>query len=143
MGFILKLKKLEVRLIKKTLMQRELQKMAQVMLDQMNFSMIQSQSRMEQEQKDMDTLLSTFTENIVDDQQDQNFSQDDNVVPKKKKKMKQGKDYSNTKVKTRNLLTNVSYKRFKQSDFKKNSFIIYILSFLVQNFNPINLEKKT
>ena len=38
------------------------------------FLMIQSQSRMEQEQKDMDTLLSTFTENIVDDQQDQNFS---------------------------------------------------------------------
>ena len=58
--------------------------MAQAMLDQMNFLMIQSQSRMEQEQKDMDTLLSTFTENIVDDQQDQNLSQDDNVVPKKR-----------------------------------------------------------
>ena len=39
---------------------------------------------MEQEQKDMDTLSSTFTENIVDDQQDQNLSQDDNVVPKKR-----------------------------------------------------------
>ena len=59
--------------------------MAQEMLDQANFSMIQSQSRMEQEQKDMDTLLSTFPENIVDDQQDENFSQDDNVVPKKKR----------------------------------------------------------
>ena len=58
--------------------------MAQAMLDQMNFLMIQSQSRMEQEQKDMDTLLSTFTENIVDDQQDQNFSQDNYVVPKKR-----------------------------------------------------------
>ena len=56
--------------------------MAQAMLDQANFSMIQSQSRMEQEQKDMETLLSTFTENIGD-QQDQKFSQDDNVVPKK------------------------------------------------------------
>ena len=83
--FILKLRKLEVRLIKKTLMQRELQKMAQAMLDQMNFSMIQSQSRMEQEQKDMETLLSTFTESIGD-QQDQNFSKDDKVVPKKKKR---------------------------------------------------------
>ena len=113
--------------------------MAQAMLDQANFSMIQSQSRMEQEQKDMETLLSTFTESIGD-QQDQNFSQDDNVVPKKK--MKQRKDYSNTKVKTRNLLTNVSYRRFKQSDFNKNSFITDILSFLVQNFNPINLERK-
>ena len=112
--------------------------MAQAMLDQANFSLIQSQSRMEQEQKDMETLLSTFTESIGD-QQDQNFSQDDNVVPKKK--MKRRKDYSNTKVKTRNLLTNVSYRRFKQSDFMKNSFIIDILSFLVQNFNPINLKK--
>ena len=57
--------------------------MAQAMLDQANFLMIQSQSRMEQEQKDMETLLSTFTESIGD-QQDQNVSQDDNVVPKKR-----------------------------------------------------------
>ena len=58
--------------------------MAQAMLDQMNFSLIQSQSRLEQEQKDMETLLNTFTENIAEDQQDQNSYQDDNVVPKKK-----------------------------------------------------------
>ena len=57
-------------------------------------------------------------------------------------KKKRRKDYSNTKVKTRNLLTNVSYRRFRQSDFKKDNFIIDILSFLVQNFNPINLERK-
>ena len=56
--------------------------------------------------------------------------------------MKQRKDYSNTKAKNRNLLTNVSYRRFKQSDFMKNSFIIDILSFLLQNFNQINLERK-
>ena len=87
----------------------------------------------------METLLSTFTESIGD-QQDQNFSQDDNVVPKKK--IKRRKDHSNTKVKTRNLLTNVSCIRFKQFDFNKNNFIIDILSFLVQNFNPINLERK-
>ena len=54
------------------------------MLDQMNFLLIQSQSRLEQEQKDMETLLNTFTENIAEDQQDQNSSQDDNVVPKKR-----------------------------------------------------------
>ena len=56
--------------------------------------------------------------------------------------MKRRNDYSNTKVKTRNLLTNVSYRRFKQSDFNKTSFIVDILSFLVQNFNPINLDIK-
>ena len=56
--------------------------------------------------------------------------------------MKRRKDYSNTKVKTRNLLTNVSDSRFKQSDFNKTSFIVDILSFLVQNFNPINFKRK-
>ena len=59
-----------------------------------------------------------------------------------KKEMKRKSDYSNTKVKARNLLTNVSYRRFKQSDFYKDSFIIDILSFLIQNFNPINLYTK-
>ena len=87
----------------------------------------------------METLLSTFTENI-ESQQDQDLSQDDNVVPKKK--LKRRKDYSNTKVRTRNLLTNVSYRRFKQSDFNKSCFITDILSFLLQNFNPINLDRK-
>ena len=83
--------------------------------------------------------MSTFTEN-TEDQQDLNFSQDNNVVSKKQ--LKHRNDYSNTKVKTRNLLTNVSYKRFKQFDFNKDSFVVDILSFLVQNFNPVNLDVK-
>ena len=94
---------------------------------------------MNEEQKDMETLLSTFSGNI-EEQQDLNFSQDNNVVPKKE--MKRRSDYSNTKVKTRNLLTNVSYRRFKQSDFNNPSFIVDSLSFLVPNFNPINLDIK-
>ena len=56
--------------------------------------------------------------------------------------MKRRNDYSNTKVKTRNLLTNVSCRRFKQSDFNKTSFLVGILSFLIQNFNSINFVKK-
>ena len=39
-------------------------------------------------------------------------------------------------------LTNVSYRRFKQTDFNKNNFIIDIMSFLTQNINPINLDRK-
>ena len=132
MAFILKLKKLEVRLIKKILTQKELQKMAQAMLDQANFSMIQSQSRMEQEQKDMETLEHLYRKYRK------------SARPKcfSKKKMKRRKGYSNMKVKTRNLLTNVSYRRYKQSDFNKSGFIIDILSFSLQNFNPINLDRK-
>ena len=55
--------------------------------------------------------------------------------------MRKRKDYSNTKVKTRNLLTNVSCRRFKQTDFNKK-IIVDIMSFLTQNFNPINLDRK-
>ena len=83
--------------------------------------------------------MKTFTES-VEEQQSQNFSPDNNAVLKKETKRKS--DYSNTKVKARNLLTNISYRRFKQSDFYKDSFIIDILSFLVQNFNPVNLDIK-
>ena len=118
--------------------------MAQAMLDFHEFSVmqIQNQSIPEQEQKDMETLLSTFTEG-TESQQNQNFSWDDNDVPPKRKgKRNSTTNYSNAKVKSRNLLTNVSYRRFKQSDFNTSSFIVDILSFLVQNFNPINLDRK-
>ena len=57
--------------------------MVQAMIDFQNFSQFQSQSRLELE-KDMETLLSIFTEEIGS-QQDQDFSQDDNDVPKNKK----------------------------------------------------------
>ena len=56
--------------------------------------------------------------------------------------MRQRKDYSSSKVKTRNLLTNMSCRRFKQTDFNKEKFIVNIMSFLTQNFNPINLDRK-
>ena len=81
--------------------------------------------------------MKTFTEEN-ENQQSQNSSQDNNV-PKKEKCRS---DYSNTKVKARNLLTNVTYRRFKLSDFMKDSFVIDLLSFLVQNCNPLNLEIK-
>ena len=87
------------------------------------FSLMQSenQSIPQHEQKDMETLLSTFTEG-TESQQDQNFSQDDNDVPPKKKKRNSTINYSNTKVKARNILTNVSHRRLKQSVF--NTFLI-------------------
>ena len=88
--------------------------------------------------------MSTFTKEIGS-QQDQNFSQDDNDVPKKKRKRRKRtakSNYSNTKVKARNFLTIVSYRRFKQKGFNIASFIIDILPFVVQYFAPINLDRK-
>ena len=87
--------------------------------------------------------MSTFTEEIGS-QQYQNFSQDDNDLPKKKRKRKRTakSNYSNTKFKAKNLLANVSYRRFKQKDFNNASFIIVILLFIVQYSTPINLNRK-
>ena len=113
--------------------------MTQAILNQIDFTIFQNQSKMEedysQETKDLATLLQTFTaEN--EDQQDQSFSQDNNVDQKKRA------PYSSTKVKARNLLTNVGYRRFKNSEFQKTNFVIDILSFLLYNCNPTNLEIK-
>ena len=80
--------------------------------------------------------MQTFTAE-EESQQDQNSSHDNNVVKSKQKTF-----YSSTKVKARNLLTNVAYRRYKESDFDKTNFIIDILSFLVYNCNPTNLEIK-
>ena len=57
--------------------------MAQAMTDFQRFSQFQSQSRVEQE-KDMQTPLSPFSEKIRS-QQDPGFFEDNNNVPKKKK----------------------------------------------------------
>ena len=115
--------------------------MAQAMFNQIDFSILQSWSKMEaeldQETKDLAILLKTFTDEN-ENQQDQNSSQDNNVDPTKKKRAA----YNNTKVKARNLLTNVAYRRFKITDFNKTNFVVDILSFLVQNCNPTNLEIK-
>ena len=59
--------------------------MAQAMLDFHKFYLMQSQNQSlpEQEQKDMETLSSTFTEG-TESQQNQNFSQENNDIPPKK-----------------------------------------------------------
>ena len=74
------------------------------MIDYRTYSQYPKLNRAE-EDKDMQTLLGTFSEE-AGSQQDQDFSQDDNNVPKKS-----NSKYSSTKVKTRNLLTNLSYQR--------------------------------
>ena len=54
----------------------------------------------------------------------------DNDVDFKKEKVSKSKSrntqYSLTKVKARNLLTNVGYRRFKESDFLNLNFILDI-----------------
>ena len=59
-----------------------------------------------------------------------------------KRKKKAKTKYSNTKVKSRNLLINVSYRRYKPEDVKKGNFIVDLFSFLKQNLNSNGLVRK-
>ena len=88
------------------------------------------------EKSGMEKLIETFC--IAESQQDQNFFLGDNENSKKKKKKSQ---YSSTKVKARNFLTNVAYRRFKEEqDFKKPSFVADVATFLIQNLKLQNFQ---
>ena len=95
------------------------------MINFQNLTQMQSQQQsfMEKgENKDMRKLLSTLTKEL-ESQLDPGFIQDDNDV----KKITTTK-YSNTKLKTGNLLLNVSYRRYKPEDVEKTNFVIDIWS---------------
>ena len=65
------------------------------------------------------------------------------ITIQKKKKERKKSQYSSTKVKARNFLTNAAYRRFKEEeDFKKPSFITDVATFLIQNLNPFALDRK-
>ena len=85
--------------------------------------------------------MSSLSEGIglIESQPDQYFFQDDNEVQTKTKTTIK---FSNKKVKTRNLLTNVSYRRYKPEDVEKTNFVIDVLSFLTQNLNKTGLDRK-
>ena len=115
--------------------------MAQAELEAASYNL---ENKLEEEQNDLQKLLSTFS-GKKESQPDLDFSMNDNdvhFIKEEKPKKTRNTDYSSTKVKARNLLTNVGYRRFKPTDFSNLNFIIDILSFLLQNFNPINVDRK-
>ena len=52
------------------------------------------------------------------------------------------KNYSSTKIKARNFLTNVSYNRITTVDYKNKNFVIDCFTFLILYLNPCYLERK-
>ena len=88
-----------------------------------------NQSLMEEiESEEMKKFMSSLLEGIglIETQPDPDFFQDDNDVQTKTKTIIK---YSNTKVKIRNLLTDVSYRRYKPEDVEKTNFVIDVYSF--------------
>ena len=97
----------------------------------------QQQSFTEEAKKDMRKFLSTLTEGL-ESQLDPGFFQDDNDVQRKQKQQRN----IVTKVKTRNLFANVSYRRYKPEDVEKTNFAIDVFSFLTQKLNRTGLDRK-
>ena len=50
--------------------------------------------------------------------------------------------YRTTKVKTRNLLTNIAYRKYKKSDFSSSNIVIDVYSFLLQCLKPLMTNRK-
>ena len=90
----------------------------------------------------MEKMLNNLTNQNLDSQLNQDFFQDDNDTSNKKDARKKLKPYSDTKVKARNFLTNIAYRRYKDSDFQKDNFAVDVFSFLIQNLNPTMLDRK-
>ena len=99
--------------------------MAQAELNAASYNL---ENKLEAEQNDLQKLLNTFS-GEKESQPDLDFSMNDNdihFIKEEEPKKTRNTVYSSTKVKVRNLLTNVGYRRFKQSDFSNLNFIIDI-----------------
>ena len=84
-------------------------------------------------------------EDLLGSQLDPNIFLDDNDKISEKKFEKptaKKRKYSSTKVKTRNILTNLSYIRINRLDFDNKSYVLDILTFIIQYLNIFLLDLK-
>ena len=88
------------------------------------------------------TLLKSITESLEREVNQDFFSSDNVIIPKKTIKKRSFNNYSPTKVKARNLLRNISYNRVKDKDFNNRSFIIDCYSFILLYLNLFYLDRK-
>ena len=97
---------------------------------------------------DMDMIMTfrlTKEEKQTENWLNQDFSQDDNNVKKKKKAAARAlatKRYSATKTKARNFLTIIANRRYKISDISSGNFVTDVYSFMLQNLNPLMIDRK-
>ena len=52
------------------------------------------------------------------------------------------KPYTSSRIKTRNLLSKISYTGVKSEDFADNNFTFDTITLLTKNINPFSLERK-
>ena len=72
---------------------------------------------------------------------EENVISNKKIIPKKMIRKHSNKNYSPTKVKSRNFLTNISYNRLKPVDFDNAMFIIDCHTYIPFNLNPFFWNK--
>ena len=109
---------------------------------EMAYQMLELQSDPVQIQDTKTEILSQSTE-VSGNQLDQGFFQDNKDDPKKiikerkQKTVRKAKTpYSPTKIKARNFLRNIAYKRIREKDLSNICFIIDVFSFITMDLKP-------
>ena len=91
----------------------------------------------------MDEVLNKANSDQNGSQQGQNFCLDDKDVQKKKNQKNKAKanrsPYSCTKMKAKNFLSNISYRRISDKDFQNVNFVIDMLSYILLYIKPFFL----
>ena len=113
------------------------------MIDFQNSTQIQNNQSLTDkvENEEMKNFLSSLSEGIglIESQPDPDLFQYDNDVQTKTTITTK---YCNTKAKTRNLLTSVSYRRYKPEDVKKNKLCYQCFLIFNTNLNPTGRDRK-
>ena len=104
--------------------------------------MINQSSTGEVENEQMKKLLNTLVEEIPPPKSQLNLDsfQFDSTLKKRKKLSTK---YCNIQVKTRNLLTNVSYRRYRPGGIEKTNFAVDVFFILDAKFKPNWSRKET
>ena len=107
--------------------------MAQATVDFQNLLNLERERHLQEEELGEKTLETVpFPLEKTMKELNQNIFLDDKAI----------KNYSNTKVKARNFLTNVSYNRITTADYKNINFVIDCFTFMILYLNPFYLERK-
>ena len=103
----------------------------------------EKETKLIQEQKELN--VNQLMEDLLGSQLDQDIFLDNNEKIGKidiKKINNNKRKYSSTKVKTRNILTNLSYLRVNRLDFDNKSYVLDFVTFIIQYLNVFSLDLK-
>ena len=91
----------------------------------------------------LQTNLNTLIENTLEEKKDLDFFFSNNASqPKSKTKYETTKIRIESRIKSCNFLTNISYRGMKEEDLFDRSFVFDVYTMTTKNINPFSLERK-